>query len=280
MAVMQPSTITGWNIQKWQRTFEDATYQKMVGIPLVDEGDRPLNQLNIRKHLRVSGSTLAQTAEGLTLTYSTLADTAATLSPVGSYVAAAWSENFEAQIDANLDSESRGNIEAALAELTDSNFLANFASLTNVISCLSVDGPTWRKAVGRLMGNTNGVAMPGGGTKIHGVFSHTQYPAMCEIEEFNRADVRGGSETPYVSGLILKAGGVTVHFSTVITQDANGYENAVFIPSAFCVAWNVRSRLKRQDIELQNRIIAYNNVASGIKHNSRAIAIRATASSL
>lgn len=277
---MVPGTHTGWNRQAWQRTVEEATYQKMVFIPIIDTSDRLLNQLNIRKHLRVTGSTLSQTATGTGLTYSVLADTPVTVTPVGSYVAAAWSENLDAQSDLNLDSEARGNIESALAELTDANALANIVSLTSPISVGAIDGPTWRKAVGRLMGNTNGVAMPGGAPQIYGVFSHTQYPALADISEFNNAEIRGDSENPYVKGVWMRGGGVMLVFSTVVTQDANGWHNAIFIPSAFVVSWNVRTRLKRQDEELENRIIVYNNLGSTVKHNLRAIAIRTTTSQL
>lgn len=281
MAVLTPSTTTGYNIQKWQRSVEGATYQKMVTIPIIDEGDRPLNTLNIRKHARVSSSSLAQSAEGTSLTYATLADTPVTLTPAGNYVAVAWSQNEEAQIDFSLDSEARGEIEQALAESSDQSVNANFATLTQSISGATLTGNMWRKAVGRLMGNTNGVAAPGGGKpQIHGVFSHTTYPYLGEIEEFNRAEVRGDDETPYVKGIWMRGGGVLLHLTTTITQDGNGYHNCIFIPSAFVVAWNTRSLLKRQDIELQNRLILYNNFGSAVKHDLRGIDVRVTTSGI
>ncbi len=280
MAVMTPGGTTGWNIQKWQRTIEGATYQKMVLIPVIDEGDRPLNTLNIRKKLRATGNTLGQSDVGTTLTYSTLTDTPVTVTPVGSYVAAAWSQNQQSQIDVAMDDESRGEIEQALAELTDTNACAAIVSLTTVMSQAEVDGPMLRKAMGRLMGNTNGVAMPGGPSQIYGIFSNTQYPALANIEEFNRAEVRGDSENPYVKGVWTRGGGIMLLFTTVITQDTNGWHNALFIPSAFVVAWNTRSLLKRQDLELQERIIAYNNVGTAVKHNFRAVALRTTTSVL
>lgn len=280
MAVLTPGTTTGWNIQKWQRTVEGATYQKMVFIPVIDESDRLYGQLNIRKHARVTGSTLGQSADGTGLSYSTIIASAATLTPVGSYVGVAWSENEDAQLDLNLDAEAQSNIEQALAELTETNALANVASLTQIMSQADVDGPMLRQAYGRLMGNTNGVASPGQAPQVYGVFSHTQYPNLGAIPEFNQAEVRGDSENPYVKGIWTRGGGIMLVLSTVVTVDAGGWENCLFIPSAFAISWNVRTRIKRLDDELINRIICYNNVGSGIKHDLRAVAVRTTNNAL
>lgn len=280
MAVLTPGGTTGWNYQRWQRTIEAATYQKMVFIPVIDEGDRPYNLLNIRKHARVAASVLGQSADGTGLTASTIIGTPVTVTPAGNYVMAQWSENEDAQIDINLDSESQGNIEQALAESTDQSALANVATLTQIMSQAAVDGPMFRQAYGRLMGNTNGLATPGAEPQVYGVFSHTQYPALGTINEFNNAEVRGGSETPYVKGIWMRGGGVMLLLTTVVTQDANGWHNCLFIPSAFVVAWNVRSRIKRQDFELTNKVIVYNNLGSAVQHNDRAIDMRTTASQL
>lgn len=280
MAVLVPGTHTGWNIQKWQRTVEGATYQKMVMVPLIDEGDRPYGVLNIRKHARASSTSLGQTAEGTSLTYSTIIGTPVTVTPAGNYVAVAWSENEDAQVDLNLDAEARSNIEQALAESSDQSVLANVPSLTQYMSAASVDGPMFRQAYGRLMGNTNGVAAPGSAPQVYAIFSHTQYPELGTIPEFNSAEVRGDGENPYVKGIWMRGGGVSLSMSTVVTNDANGWHNVLFIPSAFVVAWNVRSKIKVQEYELQNRVILYNNFGSAIKHDLRAVGMRTTASAL
>lgn len=275
-----PGTHTGWNIEKWQRTVEAATYQKMVMIPIIDEGDRPFGELNIRKHARVSSSGLAQTDTGTGLTYSVIIGTPVAVTPAGNYVAAAWSENEDAQVDLNLDSEARGNLEGALAESSDQSVLANVATLTQNMSQADVDAPMFRKAFGRLAGNTNGMAMPGGKATVHAIFSHTQYPNLGNIPEFNNAEVRGGSETPYVTGIWMKGGGVMLHMSTVVDDDANGWHNVMFLPSAFVVAWNKKTLVRTQIDELEHRVILYNNFGSAIKHDLRAIDLRTTASGL
>lgn len=280
MAVLTPSTTTGWNLQKWQRTIEDATYQKMKMIPVIDEGDRLYGQLNIRKKARVSSTVLAQNAEGTGLTASTIIGTPVAVTPAGNYVMVQWSENEEAQIDVNIDSESRGDIESALAEASDQSVLANVATLTQTMSAAGVDGPMLRQGYGRLMGNTNGMATPGDDPQVYGIFSHHQYPSLGTIPEFNNAEVRGGKETPYVQGIWTKGGGIMLLMTTVITNDANGWHNCLFLPSAFVISWNRHTQLKSQEFELTNKVIAFNNFGSAIKHDLRAIDMRTTASAL
>jgi hypothetical protein len=277
---LSPGGTTGFNFEYWQRTAEETTYQKMVFIPTIDEGDRPYNLLHIRKHARVTGSTLGQSADGTGLTYLNIIGTPVTVTPVGSVVPVAWSENEDAQLDLNLDAEARGNIEQSLAELTDTNALANVSSLTQSISQSSIDGPMIRVALGRLIGNTNGMVMPGENSTIYLIISHTQYPNIMNIPEFTSALVRGDDENPHVKGIWGKGNGVKLLVTTVVSEDANGWHNCMYIPSAFVIGWNVRSRLKRQDLELTNRLILYNNVGSNVKHDLRAIDLRSTVNAL
>ena len=279
MAVIVPGTHTGYNIQKWKRGVEGATYQKMKFIPTIDDEERLYGTLNIRKHARVSSTSLGQTDTGSGLNPSTLTGTPVTLTPAGNYLMVAWSENEEAQIDFSLDSEARGEVEQAMAESSDQSALANAASLTQFVSGGSIDAAMWREAVGKLMGNTNGVAEVGD-AKIRAVISHTQYPALCTIPEFNAADVRGDSENPYVKGIFMKAGGVFVILTTVVTQDANGWHQPMYIPSAFAISWNRKTSIKSQEFELTNKVIAYNNFGSGVKHDLRAIDLRTTDSQI
>lgn len=273
---LTPGGTTGWNSQKWQKYFEQATYQRMKFIPTIDEGDRPFGLLNVKKHARVSGATLGQSDDGTGLTYLSIIATAITVTPVGSVVPVAWSQNEDAQIDGNLDAESSGNVEQALAELTETTALANVSTLTKAISVASVTGPVLRRAFGNLTGNTNGMAEPGGQVQVYGVFSHTQLPALGDIPEFNQAQVRGDSENPYIKGIWTRGGGIMLLFTTVVAMDDNGWHNCLYIPSAFVIAWNARSKIVRDSAELQKRVIAYNNVGSSVKHDLRAIQIITT----
>ncbi len=277
---LTPSGTTGLNRQTWADTVEATTYQKMVAIPTYDTyPGRVLNQGNVRKQGRAQGSVLGQSDEGDSLTASDITGTPITLTPVGRYVYVRWSENEESQVDINIDPMAAANIEQALAETSDTAGLAVVTSLTQIMSQASIDATMLRQGLGRLMGNMNGAAMPGD-DEFLGIFSHTQYPNIMNVPEYTNADVRGDSENPHVKGVYARGGGVKIMYSTVVAQDANGWHNVLYVRKAFVVGWNTRSRIKRQDLLLQNRIIVFNNFAVSVQHDLRAIALRTTASGL
>jgi hypothetical protein len=280
--VLTPQNTTGFNRQTWADTIEGATYQRTVALPTFDEyPGRVLNQGNIRKKSRASASTLAQDAEGDTgLTASNITGTPVTLTPVGRYVYVSWSENEDAQVEIDLDAEAAGEIEQAMSEALDTAALANATTGTNIMSQAGFDSAMIRQAVGRLMGNTNGRFAPGEEPVIYLVASHTQYPNLMNIREFNDAEVRGDGDSPHVKGIWATGGGVKLMYTTVVTQDGNGWHNVLYVSSAFVVGWNKRTQVKRQDLLLNNRILVYSNMATAVKHDSRFIDLRTTASGL
>ena len=273
--VMEPVGTTGANLESWRRKFHFATYQRMKLVPTIDKGDRPYGLGHHRKFARVSGSTLAQNSDGTNLTYLNILGTPVTTTPVGSVVPIAWSRNERAQIDINLSTEGRSNIEQALAELTEIAAMANIQTATEGLSVANIDGPTLRRAQANLYGNTNGVVEPGE-TTMYGIFSHTQLPNLQAIEEYNRAEVRGDSENPYVKGVWTKGQGIMLLTSTVVRNDANGWHNALYVSSAMTMDWNEQSNINVDEAELQERLIAYNNVATAVVNNPRIFYVRTT----
>jgi len=282
--VITPTGTTGFNRSSWQDSIEGATYQRQEFVPTIDEySGKLLNLGNVRKYARATASTLAQDGDGDGLTPVNIAGTPVTVTPAGRFIQVEWSANEKAQIDFDLANGGGAEIEQGLAEAVDQAALANIVSGTNVMSQAGVDAAMWRQAVGRLMGNTNGAFAPGEGGEarmIRGIFSHTQYPNIMAIEEFTHATVRGDSENPQVKGIFTKGGGINVRFTTVVTQDGSGWHNAVYVKSAFVIAWNQRTTSFEEQTELLFRINVFNNFGSAVKHDSRFVALRTTASGL
>lgn len=275
---LTPGSTTGFNRQTWKSTIEGATFQKEVFNNTIDVyPGKIMNRANIRKQARSSGTTLAQTDVGTSLTASDITGTPVTLDPTGRYIKVEWSWNLKAQVDIDLNSTAAGNIERGLAETHDAAGLALSASLTQSMSQAGVDISMWRQAVGRLMGNTNGEYEPGDFTVV---FSQTQYPNVMAIEEFTHADVRGDSENPLVKGIFSKGGGVNARFSTVVTQDGNGWHQPIYVNKAFIIGWNQRTTTFEEQTEALFRILAFSNFGVAIQHDARAIDLRTTASSL
>lgn len=280
MAVHDPSGVTGGNVTQYSREIAGATYQRMVALPRFDDEGRPLNSLILRKYQRVTASTLSQSATGLSLTQSTIVGTPVTLTPAGNYIEIAQTANYKAQMDINITEDSKSEVNQAMAEASDTLVLAAVSSFTQTMSQASIDGPAWRQACARVAQNTNGVAIQGGGKRLFAIFSVTQLPNFGNIPEYNQADMRGDSQNPYVSGVIMKGNGYELDFTTVVAQDANGWHNFIGIPEAIAVAWNVHTELQNQQIELQYRLIAFNNFATGVFHDLRGLDFRTTASGL
>jgi hypothetical protein len=271
--ILTPSGTTGWNRTAYAAKFELATYQNQILVPIVEDGERLLGGMVVRKDARVQGAVLAQSSDGTGVTYVNMVGSPITVTPVGLVVPIGWSENEEAQVDANFDERAGIAGSRALAELIEANTAANFVSGTQIINNAIADAPTLRAAQARLTGNTNGEGLPGAGMKIYGYFSNTQMVTLMSIPEINMANTRGDSENPYVKGLWVNGFGLMLNISTVVTQDGNGYHNAIFLASALTVRWNTRSRVKRQDYEYQNRWYGYANQGSAVVHDLRLVQV-------
>lgn len=276
--VMNPSGTTGLNLEDWKRGVEEATYQKMVLIPVVDDyGGRIYNLGHVRKYQRVTGAVLAQGSDGTGLTYLNIIGTPVTITPVGSTVPIAYSENEDAQIDIDLSSDAKSELEGSLAELTETNVAANFGTGLQVLDQAGVDGPFLRAGLRLLAGNTNGKALPGGPNQVYGFFSHREYPNLATIPEVNSAELRGDSENPYVKGIWVKGFGFLLLLSTVVYTAAGVVHNALFLKEALVTGWNRRTKIKTQEDELQNRLILYNNMGSAVQHDARMVVLRTAA---
>lgn len=268
------------SMQTWQSTVEGGTYQKQQFIPLIDEyGKKPYLTGNVRKWARVSGVALASTAVGTGLTYQDPKGTAVTFSPAGVYVAFAISANEDATAgDINFDSELVGEAEQALAEANDQTVLANVTSLTQFRGNANDDANAAliRNAIGLLGANTNGKAAPGKVPIYMLLDAGSQYGAVMSIPEFTNAQIRGDGENPQVAGIWKTGSGVTMALTTVLTSDGNGTHGVLWIPSAFVIGWNVGGRpaVRRQEVELQDRIILFNHFGSAVKHDLRAVDLR------
>jgi hypothetical protein len=280
--VLTPSNTPNINIESWAATVQPATYEKMDTVQRVFEYPvRLLNLGHVRKFTRASATTLAQGADGDLLTASDIADTTITITPVGRYVYVSWSENEDAQVDINIDVEAANQIEQALAEATETACLALATSFTNSVSDTVITKTLVNQAMGRLVGNTNGMYKPGR-DKFNLAYSNTQFPAIMNIDEYARADAAGQVNSPSssITGVVSKGSGIDMYMSTVIASDVGGWHNLLFVEPAIVAGWNVRTRIKRQDYQLNNRVIVFNNVGFAVQHNARAVQVISTTSAL
>ena len=263
------------NFEVWQDSVEDATYQRQLFIPRIQETERPYSKMHIRKYARMAANTLASTAVGTSLTYQDPVGVEVTFTPTGNYVATARSFNEDAATNVPFDSDLAAEMERALAEASDGSALTAVTSLTNFRgnAGTQIDSAMLRNATALLQNNTNGMIVIGT-TTIYVLLDPAQHNAVMSMPEYANADVRGDDENPHVRGVWSKGGGTMLMYSTVLTVDANGANGVMWVPSAFAIGWNERSQVDRQTLELQKRIILFNHFGSGVRHDARAVALR------
>jgi hypothetical protein len=265
-----------FNKEVWRKTVAPATYQDQIFIPRCEDMERPYSKGHARKYARMSSVALGSSAVGHTnLTYQDPLATEVTLTPAGVYVATAWSENEGAMTDVPFDSDLARESEQAIAEGNDLTAMLNVATLTQFRGngVADVDAALIRGAMGLLTTNTNGKVVPGE-TTVYCLLDTSQYSALMSIPEYTSAQLRGDSENPNVKGMWRNGGGVTVSLTTVCPTDANGTHGVMWIPEAFLIGWNVKTKVMNQGFELQNRVILYNNFGSTVMHDLRAVSLR------
>lgn len=277
-SIVEPNGTTGFNRTAYAAGYERALYQRTILVNYVEEGERLMGGMVIRKAQRVAAATLAQSSDGTGIVYVNPVGTPVTVNPVGLIVPIGWSRNQQAQVDINMERLAGDSSADALSELVETNTAANFTSGTQVISNAIADAATLRAAQSLLTGNTNGggLADPNRANRIYGFFSNTQMAPLMSIPEVNSAEMRGDSENPYVTGLWVKGFGMVLNISTVVALNANGYHNAVFLAQALTVRWNERPSAEQQTYEYRKGYYGYCNVGSAVVHDLRMVVVRTT----
>jgi hypothetical protein len=116
---------------KYQREIEPAVYENGTFFPLIEEADRPYNQLIIRKLAQFAApTTMAKTEDGQGLTYNAAIDSQVTLVPVMKYQAVAVSELQMLQMETELPPVIKDALPDRLAQTIDADCLSRVAELT------------------------------------------------------------------------------------------------------------------------------------------------------
>lgn len=100
------------------------------------------------------------------------------------------------------------------------------------------------------------------GKAIH-VKYHTSQSAFVEsIAEIMNADARGGGDNPNVSGIMVKAWGMTFADTGNIVFSGGAYQNVMYVEDAFLKAYNFEPKIVREeDTGLVHRMFGYLEVA-------------------
>lgn len=248
-------------------------YEKMVGIPMMEDVGRPYGAKKIRYLDTLTARALAETSNGDKgdLTWNSGIPQVVTVTPSGLYIAVSWPENEQNYVEARLDPAVAANIEAAMAEGCDALAMVAFSSIT--LGWGDADSvptaPDVRKVVAQL-----GVATPAArlsdGVALYAVVHPGAQEGLQNTADFTNAEIRGDAENPQVKGFFTKANGVLWNFTTKVpTTNGNGGEGAIFAKSCFVIGWNQKPMVLRERDGLATCLIGYANLGATVMYPSR-----------
>lgn len=270
MAFDAPGVAPGSNLKLSvvSRTIEPAIYDKSRFVPYIKEHERGYGQLIVRKVTRASGSTIASTDDGTSVTFQGAGLTPVTMSPTWLYVAHQYPDSMRNQGGDEVDGALVDNLQSAMAEYLEYTLAQNLATFTNSSgnAAADVDAPLFRGAVAQLF-NTGKMEAEPGENAIYGILGALQLDDIMSIPEFTNADQRGDGEMPLVKGIVSKGYGVRMLFSTLLYSDASGVHGGLWTKRAIGHYFNKRIGIEKQRYLKSNRIMVDCEVASNVVYN-------------
>jgi hypothetical protein len=267
-------TTRGVNLKftDWVAGIRVPVYEKMTGIPKMEDVGRPYGSKKIRYWDTLSTTTLAATTNGDKgdLTWNSGTPGVTTITPSGLYIAVSYPENEQDYVETGMDPGIRENIELALAEGCDQLGMVQFSSLTNGIGDASY-APTASDV--RKLTTQLSIATPAarvGDVALYAVVHPGASEGLQNTADFTSAEIRGDAENPQVRGTFTKANGVLWSFTTKVpTGNGNGGEGAIFAPGCFVVGWNQKPMIRSEIDGLAHCHIGYANLGAMLMYASR-----------
>lgn len=224
--------------------------------------ERMGNSLVIRIIPVIADQSLAASDTGQSLTAHTGTTTAVTASPVGRYgfveipihltskfdgsesaaIVAAYREQLKGSLDAAKDTYGAQTAITSAGVLTHGPVNFDKSNLLQAKQKLRISAKSHFK----------------NGSMIHMKYSPTQIQFVESIDSIMSAEVRGDSETPYVTGFVNKAFGMTFAETGNVYSAAGIVHNMLYLSSAFVQGYNIIYKLlDPQDYLLTTRYLAY-----------------------
>jgi hypothetical protein len=248
---------------EYDADFKTKAYEDSV---IVEDFDKPTgvekigNGLVIRIVPTISAQTLLSTGAGTSLTYDTTTATSVTCAPVGRYGAVEIPEHLVAKMangeETALKTAYRNQLMGSVKEGFDA-----YAALTVGPGIGTAKGPANFDKSGLLDAaqslRTNAKSHANN-AQVFVKYHPSQIKHIKSISEIMNADARGDSANPNVTGIMVKAWGMTFGESGNIYSSAGVVYNMLHLKSAFVRGYNQPAYLlEPQPFELVVRFIAY-----------------------
>lgn len=256
--------------QTWSKVIHRALYQRSKFMKNVTMYEKLHDGIHIRLLKRLGTSAMAAGHSGIGLVYQTNTEVDVELSPEAVYLATAFPENTESRADFTVSAKFRKEVENAMEEGLESNFLEVVATATNQVGGpgAHVDAATLRSQLALLQQASYG-NVESGDAGIRLLLHVMEQDDIMAVPEWNNAEIVGDGKQSHRTGTLLKANGTTVQFSTAVYVDPTTLAayNPLWVPDGVGQSWNTKTKVKEQEVELQKRLIAYADFGVGIVRN-------------
>lgn len=261
-------TVSGaaWMREKWAAELDMLAYEVPVLWSRVRDFGPPGSVIHIPKFDNLSRTIISEALTGATgLTFIGNTETAFTATAGTSVVPVEVSKALGVRMALDPKNEIRRAVDLMIQQAIDSDLLSLATGVTtNVVGDpgTNVSKGDILDAYQKVTGAAKMYAEPGEGG-IFCVLANTQIDDFLAISDLTSALVRGGSETPTVTGWIKSAFGVNFGESTSVSTSGGYAANLMLVPRAFGIGFNMKPDIIAESYQIWDRIMAWADYAYG-----------------
>lgn len=243
----------------WAKEIGLEANEEQVGVPHFKQLEKIEGELAFRRFATLNTNSLANSLPGNSLVASGNTEVTISATPQTEYVMTVVNLNTAARCAFDPKVPLRQQMEGAIYERVDRVGLALAGGLTTSIvgsAASTLTDPIIREAKRKLI-VAGKSAYKVGKKKFVTIIHPNEFENLDGIESFYRADVRGDSANPLVSGAVYEVRGGYWYESGNVLQDS-ATRNVMFLPDlTFGIGYNQKYSVKMEEFELLIKLIAW-----------------------
>jgi hypothetical protein len=250
--VISTSTFTNFLETRWSpRMLLDTSEEMLIANKFMSGSDLDVEKVGNLLYIRkVATKTTNKVAGSVALDITSVTmegdtEVAVSLSPQFAYCAATITEQVKQRLMAYpaFEKAVRSQFLRSMSATIDADAGGLASELSNGVTDTNVGAALIRNALGTLRANAQREYKTGKVGSAVLRLHHSQQQHLYGIPEINNAELRGDSDNPNVTGLLVKAWGCDVDISGNIESDGGNRQNMLFIKQAFALVYNAEPQL-------------------------------------
>jgi hypothetical protein len=252
MAVITTTHFTNFLETRWApRLLLDTSEEMSIANKFMTGADLDVdkvgNQLYVRKIATKATNKVAGTValDLAALTMESDTEVAVSMTPQFAYCAATISEQVKQRLMAYpaFEKAIRTQFLRSMSTTIDVDAGGLASDLSISVPDVNISAALIRDALGQLRANAQREYKTGKAGLAILRLHHSQQKHLYGIPEINNAELRGDSDNPNVTGLLVKAWGADVDITGNIESDGGNRQNMLFIKQAFALVYNAEPQL-------------------------------------